>query len=156
MIKYNFYNPLSCKLAKLLMYNVIKWWRVAVDYFMCKVNDIIIVRKMLTYYQETNLSQISCVTSGKSVKISGPSFFYILPKTACGISRNHANTNSLLFQYPSSWKICCEVSVYGRIFPNEGFIVVWDYAQNEKMMSKFAITHNKYNKQYVLHCLKGI
>lgn len=57
---------------------------------------------MLTYYQETDVSQISCVTSGKSGKDLWAEFpLYILPKTACGISRNHANTNSILFQYPS-------------------------------------------------------
>lgn len=73
------------------------------------------------FYQETDLSQISLVISSKTVKVSEPSFLYILSNTACDISRIHANTNNLLFQKPSSSKIMGEVNVLGRLFPYGAF-----------------------------------
>lgn len=74
-------------------------------------------------YQETDLSQISLVTSSKTVRVSEPSFLCILSNTACGISRIHANTNNQLFQNPLPQKCMCEVNVFRRVFPYEAFTV---------------------------------
>ena len=54
------------------------------------------------FYQGSAVSQISQVTASKKEKIPGPSFLYVLSKTACAFSRIHANTNNVLFQSASS------------------------------------------------------
>lgn len=80
------------------------------------------------FYQETDLSQISLVTSSKTVKVSEPSFLYILSNTACGISRIHTNTNNLLFHKPSSSKIYVQSQCFWKSISLSSFYCVWDVA----------------------------
>lgn len=48
----------------------------------------------------------------------------------------------------------CEVPVFGRVFPYQAFTVFEMQPQGKK--DNFLVTYNRYNKQYVLHYLKGI
>lgn len=154
MIKYNFFSPLRCKLAELDLQRV-KVMKSHSWLFPINMNVIIIVEGNADlFYQETDLCQISPMTSSKTVKISGPSFLYTLTQHVSLRNRcQHAQST-----LPDSLflKNLCVKPVFLEEYFLMKLLLRLRCSLRVTEISNVAITHNRYSKQYVLHCLKGI